>query len=153
MADPTLDSFSILITNPLLQQPNFTPDKSTWDNLKFAGKLVLIQDANLIDSLFVYHNHIEQRTIHVQEGMQTYTRNTIGPYLIHFDNLQLIPDGSKGKPRKKPTVYSEQIAFNNMIQLRKMLLRTICTNYSIDKATAKALIQMIDRNLNSFPSQ
>ena len=78
--NPLKTSFSNrLLTTTLFAQYGFSPQTSTFDNLKATGKLNLIDNQILVDSLFIYYNDLENLTKQRMEGIETYARNIIGP--------------------------------------------------------------------------
>ena len=82
MYNPKLDSFSVNIATAMMSIASILPESSTWENLKSSGKLVLIRNTELIDSLFIYYNSMSDVTKNLSEAIETYSRNSFGPYFL-----------------------------------------------------------------------
>jgi len=123
----------------LLSTYRFTPQSSTFQNLISTGKLDLITNQTFVDSLFVYYNDLNNYTTQINESVETYSRNTIGPYLMQFD---LVYD----KPSKKPFEYGEDVFIKNAIGYKSRQIKFIKKNYEFNRERAGRLIEMTKGN-------
>ena len=60
----------------------FVQNKFTFDNLISSGKIEILQNQILLDSLMLYYNYNYKNWDTAQKD---YTRNNIAPYLMNFD--------------------------------------------------------------------
>ena len=150
-----LDSLEIEIKNPskvnfsnriwttiLITQYGFSPETSTFDNLKATGKLNLIHNQILVDSLFVYYNDLENYTKQRIESMEAYGRNSVGPYLMNFDEIAF-HEYLTGTPRKSPKAYGNDIFIMNAINLKRWNTHGLRVDYEMVYKRAVSLIEMI----------
>jgi len=63
---------------------NFDQNTTTFDNLVSSGKIELIKNQSLLDSIVIYYNQDYQDW---DTAMRDYTRNIIAPYLINYDHI------------------------------------------------------------------
>jgi len=128
----------------LLGVYRFTPETSTFDNLTSSGKLDILNNQTLVDSLFVYYNDLNNYTKQRNEGLDTYTRNTIAPYLMAFDRIDI---NETNKPLKKPSDYGDDVFIRNGIEIKYLLLNGLLYDYKNVHKRTKNLMQLIDDNL------
>ena len=79
------DRFTILI-NDLLGVPVFVQNSVTYENLISSGKISLITDQSLVNSLFEYYNPGNEY-LNWNDAATHYTRNVFGPFLLEVDHL------------------------------------------------------------------
>ncbi len=77
------------IAYALIAVVSFTPETSTWENLKSTGKINIITQQAVIDSLTSYHNIYTNSTKQWIDANKEYARNHLGPYLMSFDDIRL----------------------------------------------------------------
>lgn len=143
MKNPLKTSFdNRLLTTTLFALYGFSPQTSTFDNLKATGKLNLIENQILVDSLFVYYNDLDNYTKQRINGMETYARNTIGPYLMKFDEVAFHPYLA-GTPKKSPHAYGKDVFIVNAINLKRWNMHGLREDYEIVYQRAVSLIEMI----------
>ena len=143
MKNPVKTSFdNRLLTTTLFELFGFSPQTSTFDNLKATGKLNLIDNQILVDSLFVYYNDLDNYTKQRINGMETYARNTIGPYLMKFDEVAFHPYLA-GTPKKRPSAYGKDVFIVNAINLKRWNMHGLREDYEIVYQRAVSLIEMI----------
>jgi hypothetical protein len=142
IADSSLQRFSkpqILYT--LLGTYGFSPETSTFDNLIATGKLELIQNQSFVDSMFVYYNTLNNRVKQNNEGIVFYSRNTIGPYVLQFDDIE--------NPQLKPITYSKKPFFRNVISIRKGQLSLLKKDYEKSIRRCKNLMNAINEQMKN----
>lgn len=117
---------------------SFTPQTSTFDNLLSTGKLDLITNQSLVDSIFVYYNDLNNYPQQRIASIETYTRNTIGPYLLKFDGV------FGNEIRKKPIEYGNDVFINNAIDAKKFMIGGLKEDYHFAYERSKRLMHLID---------
>ena len=100
--DRPKDSLEILLVNALLSTNGFSPEITTWENLQNTGKIDIINNQALVDSLYIYHNFNENYVKVWMESDQSYSRLNIAPLLMRNFNLN----------------YDSQLRFESDLQLR-----------------------------------
>lgn len=78
--DEFLDNFYYLS-----ELVDFNPTRGTFDGLISSGKIELINNHNLLDTLFSYYNANEYKGW--DSSLEDYSRNVIIPYLLGFDHI------------------------------------------------------------------
>ena len=61
---------------------NVNSETSVIEDLKSTGNLSLISNKKIIDSVLVYYKGIDETKVGINNSIQTYARETIGPYLM-----------------------------------------------------------------------
>ncbi len=88
-------------TNSLLTTFPFIPEKTTIDELKSSGKLNLIENRQVKDTLLLYYNYIDTSIFNLNTSLVEYSRNIIAPFLMTNYTLEynypgkLITENSK----------------------------------------------------------
>ncbi len=142
IADSSLKSFSkpkILFT--LMYTFGFSAETATFDNLIATGKLELLENQTFVDSMFVYYNALDHHTRRRSEGIETYSRNTIGPYIFEFDDIE--------NPQLKPINYSKVPFFKNAITYRKYTLSELKENYKTSFTRCLNLLKSINEQIKN----
>lgn len=141
--NPKLEKFSndSLIFN-LFSVFSFTPQTSTFDNLLSTGKLDLIINQALVDSIFVYYNDLNNYPQQRISSIETYTRYTIGPYLLKFDGV------FGNKVQKKPGEYGKDVFVKNAIEAKKFMIEGLKLDYDFAFNRSNRLMQLIDEEIH-----
>ena len=145
--NPELDSFSVNFVVPIVYRPEFTPDKTAWDNLKFSGKLVLIGNEEFVDSVFLYYQKIDVLKNAIA-AVETYSRETFGPFLI--ENIPVrIPTSSvtKTRPPLRPYSYKENEALISILAVKQALLKGPLNNVLVCRSIAEGLLRQIHQEI------
>ncbi|WP_455170573.1 DUF6090 family protein [Aegicerativicinus sediminis] len=138
-----LDSFS----NPgtglaMVSVFSFSPQTSTFDNLLSTGKLELITNQSLVDSIFTYYNDLKNFTLQRNQSIETYSRESIGPYLLSHPggifNMKLIPETYRTDP-----------FFINALELRKKSINSLLSDYNEILQRSVNLISLITNELKT----
>jgi hypothetical protein len=120
-------------TSSLLTTFPFIPEKATIDELKSSGKLNLIANKQIKDSLLLYYNYIETSIFNLNTSLIEYSRNIIAPFLMSNYTLEyyypgrLITENSKivnFNPERKQNQF-----LNNAIKYRIAILSTLKIDY------------------------
>lgn len=132
----------------LLGTFGFNSETSTFDNLISTGKLGLIKNQKTVDSIFVYYNQLENKTKRLNEAIEYYSRNTIGPYLMNFDHIVLDdssnPENHFDLPIKRPYDYAQDLFIINAIGVKQNLSKSLKESYASHLRRADNLIRMLE---------
>lgn len=118
----------------------FQPQTSTFDNLISTGKLELISNQSIVDSLFNYYNDLNNYTNQQLAADETYTRQTIGPKLLEIEGG--IFKGSKSSMSK-----DEEFFILNAIDLKRFLINGILFYYQNTLIRNRTIHQMISSEI------
>ena len=151
--DPEIDSFSVKPTDAMIGLAGMVSQTATWENLKSTGKLSLLQNQMLIDSLYNYYNYYDNSVIGIIDGLRHYTRETVTPFLIQFDDIS-IQSSVEYYPEtpahaRKPMDYSNSRGFRNIARLRILLLSALIERYNEFERLNKGILALIDSELNT----
>ena len=119
----------------------FTPQKSTMDNLLATGKLDLIKDQALVDSLFVYYNDLNNYPEQINASNELYSRGTFGPKLME------VPGGVFGLKKSELSVDESEFLLN-MIQMKQHINSGLVGAYILAKSRADHLLTIIEKNID-----
>ncbi|WP_228850913.1 DUF6090 family protein [Aegicerativicinus sediminis] len=138
-----LDSFSNPSTGlAMVGVYKFSPQTSTFDNLLSTGKLELIRNQSLVDSIFTYYNDLKNFTLQRNESLETYTRETIGPYLLK-------QPGGIFSMKKIPDSYRSDPFFINALEFRKISISALTDDYKDVLSRSINLISLISNELKN----
>lgn len=147
-----LEYFSIDITVPLLRTTKAPLERSTWDNLISTGKISLIQNKEVSDSLFQYYYKYEEEVEGWNEAITQYSREITAPFLLQFDDINYaafdteLEVPSLGK--KTIAEYRNEEMFRNLIRFRISSLKNVAVRYERSLTRARNLLQMIEQQLD-----
>jgi len=151
MKNPSLKYFSIDISEPLLDIYGISLETTTWENLKSTGKIDLIENKDLVDSLYNYYNSFNNQTTEENQATITYTRNTVGPFLMKFDDISGGADSTLsdlgGVQQKPPYVYGKSVFFRNIIRFRYGFMVSLISYYKSDNERASHLIHELSKEI------
>ena len=151
MKDETLVKFSVELSGPLLSVVGTDLETTTWENLKSTGKLGLIKNAILVDSLQTYFKKFENVNQNWVEGFQSYNRGILAPKFFEFDDLAFFaPEGSfldEDIQQLAPIKYGEKVFFRNAVRFRIGALRSIKTVFEADLTRAIAMLDMFNKEI------
>ena len=74
---------------------NFEPTRGTFDGLISSGKIELINNQDLLDTLFSYYNESSYEAW--DSALKDYSRNVIMPHLLEFDHIPNVTDINEGE--------------------------------------------------------
>lgn len=139
--DSGIDTFSEPFGIPLLSVHGFTAQTSTMDNLISTGKLDLLQDQVLVDSLFVYYNDLKNFPEQLNNSNDTYTRDTIGPFMLALE-------GGIFKLQKNTLNDLDKRYLINAIELKAYINSRLKEEYEVALGRADRIIQSIRSRLD-----
>ncbi len=157
-----IDSFLLIIRNPfdyktsdldgyyksLWYFQRFTPNESAMTNLISSGKINIIENQDLLETVLGYYKTIDEQTASVDEALASYSRNQIGPYLMKFDFMDSNAIKSEYRKRKSLLEYHQDPAIENLAFARIQLMNTQKAYYNRQINNAKRLLEMINIELN-----
>ena len=131
---------------------DFNPTRGTFDGLISSGKIELINNQNLLDTLFSYYNDSEYEGW--DSSLKDYSRNVIIPYLLGFDHIS---NGSLSEvidymqfdiskfnvPSKSLDDYKNDLFLLNGLRFKIQM-------FEGQKAAYTELIKVIDSLINSI---
>ncbi|MCP9198592.1 DUF6090 family protein [Gramella sp. GC03-9] len=120
----------------------FSPQKSVIENLIATGKLDLIKNQKLVDSLYVYYNYLNNFTSQWNNSNDVYTRETIGPTLLKMK-------GGIYHLEKAALTQEDKIFIQNAIDIKTNINSGILQSYQRTLTRAENIIKMIKKELNS----
>lgn len=153
MENRALKSFSIDISGPLMYTYGVTLENTTWENLKATGKIDLIRNKNLVDALYSYYNTFNNTSQNEAQAIVDYTRYTVGPFLMKFDDIFFAQQSksilhSLGKTQQKPPYeYGKSVFLRNCIRLRYSFLTVLKSTYESDNKRAIRLIRELKKEI------
>ncbi|MBN2769230.1 MAG: hypothetical protein JXR90_00890 [Spirochaetes bacterium] len=153
MRNPSLKSFSIDISGPLTYTYGISLENATWKNLMSTGKIDLIENKNLVDTLYSYYNHFSNNGNAQNQAVIDYTRNTVGPFLMKFDDISFLIQSKSiihylGKTQQKsPYEYGKNVFIRNTIRLRYSFLSYLKSFYKSDNKRASHLIHELSQEI------
>jgi hypothetical protein len=151
-----IDSFLIIVRNPFTYETSaldkyykqlwlferFTPNKGALNNMISSGKINLIQNEELLNSILNYYKTIDEQSASVDEAISVYSRNQIGPYFMKFDFMDskvLTPH----RKRKSLLEYHMDPQIENLISARLVMMDIQNIYYNGQIETAGKLIKQI----------
>lgn len=138
---------------------NFNQNKTTFDNIVSTGKINILKNQTLTDSLINYYNSTYQNW---DTAMKDYTRNIIAPFMLNFDH---IPQGNGVlenvgdftvininefdiKPKTNDD-YKNEIFIINILRQKLMNIEGQNLEYSKLQKSMDRLLHMIQRELDN----
>jgi hypothetical protein len=152
-----IDSFLLIIRNPLEYETSdldeyykslwfferFTPNKSALTNLLSSGKINIIQNENLLESILAYYKTIDEQKASIDEALASYSRNQIGPYIMEFDFMDSNVVTTEYRKRKSLLEYHQEPAIENFVMARIQLMNTQKIYYERQISNAENLLELI----------
>ena len=154
--DINKEAFSVDITSPLLSTYKRSIERSTWDNLISTGKISLIQNNAVSDSLFKYYYAYENNILGWNEAQTHYTRQMIAPFLMEFDDTNWdafnitaanLGDDVPLLMKKSISEYRDEALFRNILRFKISTLESVKQVYIEILLKAKSLMSLIDQEL------
>ena len=147
------DSLHLLLVNSLLSTNGFSPETTTWDNLQNTGKIDIINNQGLVDSLYIYHNFNESKIKVWMESDQSYSRLNIAPFLMRNFNLNYgVPSDSqlhfKSDYDEISSLNNQEdlLYFKNALRYKNNASLTFLSLFEIQKKRAKYILGLIEEN-------
>jgi len=151
MKDETLSKFSVDLSRPLISAVGMNLETTTWENLKSSGKLSLLKNATLLDSIQTYYNQFENVNKNWTDGFQSYNRGILAPKVFEFDDFSFFtPKSNLNKEdvqRLPPKAYNENVFFRNAVRYRIGALESIKNIFEDDLDKAISMIDMLTEEI------
>jgi len=132
-SDSTTINQNVAFTNSLLTTFSFLPEKATVEDLKSSGKLNLLANKIVKDTLLSYYNYVDTRINALNTSIVTYARDIIAPFLMTDYTLEYnYPESLITKKSKIVSLNSEQKEnqfLKNAVKYRIALLSSLKANY------------------------
>jgi len=132
-SDSTTINQNVAFTNSLLTTFSFLPEKATIEDLKSSGKLNLLANKIVKDTLLSYYNYVDTRINALNTSIVTYARDIIAPFLMTDYTLEYsYPESLITKKSKIVSLNSEQKEnqfLKNAVKYRIALLSSLKANY------------------------
>jgi TfoX/Sxy family transcriptional regulator of competence genes len=133
----TSDSIAInqdvAFTTSLVTTFTFVPEKATIDDLKSSGKLNLLENKKVKDTLLSYYNHVDARINALNTSIITYARDIIAPFLMANYTIEYgYPESlitEKSKIVSLTTAQKENQFLNNAVRFRIFILSSLKASY------------------------
>jgi hypothetical protein len=131
---------------------NFVQTRGAFEALISSGKLQLISNQKILDSLTAYYNDNGYKPW--DNSLTEYTRNIIIPYLLNFDHIPIGVDynpvdiSKSSIPGKTLTDYKQDQFIINAVRLKIQLADGQKYAYSLVQAQIDSLINTIDKELS-----
>jgi hypothetical protein len=132
---------------------NVTPETTVIDDLKSTGKLSVIKNKALTDSLLTYYNSIESTKESLNSSLRTYARESIGPYLMSNYAVLFNNDTISAQVLKKHPLTIEQLSNDrflvNALGYRRSILTGLRAQYSYIDRLAKNILSLISTEIDN----
>ena len=128
----------------LMYSSRFITNQTAFNNLSSIGKMDIIKNDSITEGLFLYYRHAQIIKESVQDGLDTYNRNTFGPKILDFDYLNP-PPGFDGKSIEEYTAYP---LFMNGIDVKKSMFQLLKRNYLDQIKKAEDIAEIINIELD-----
>ncbi len=152
-SDSTTINQNIAFTTSLVTTFTFVPEKATIDDLKSSGKLNLITNKKVKDTLLSYYNYVDSRINAVNTSIVTYARDIIAPSLMANYTLEYgYPESLITEKSKIISLNSEQKAsqfLNNAVKFRLFILSVLKEDYEDLIIQINKLQVTLDTEINS----
>ena len=146
------DYFSRLFSN-MNYTSNFEFNQITFNEISNSGKLKLIKNQTLVDSLFKYYDNSSFKP--VEEALNFHTRDNVRSYTMGYDYMVLGRDIDKNPASdfniqpKSLTDYSSDVRIINYIRFKILLFTFIIDRYDQLMNNASYLITLINEELSN----
>lgn len=151
--DITKDSLELLLVDALLSTNGFSPEITTWNNLQNTGKIDIINNQALVDSLYIYHNYNESHIKVWMESDQSYSRLNIAPLLMTNFNLNYnVPPDSQLRfesDGRKINSFNNQeglLYFKNSLRYKNNASLSLLSLFETQKKRATNILALIREN-------
>ena len=148
--DSSRTHFTIDLTSPLVSTFRRSLERATWDNLISTGKISLISNQTIADSLFNYYHSYDDGPELWNEATTQYTRNIIAPFILDFDDISygaLIEENSQFLPKRPITEYRSETMFRNIVRFKRSAITGVKNSYEESKIQAESILRMINSEL------
>ena len=130
---------------------NVNAETSVIEDLKSTGNLNLISNKKLIDSMLIYYKGINQTQLGIHNSLQTYARETIGPYLmmryeVVFNDKPMYT-GNSTAPVLSSSAFREDIFLINALGYRNSILTGLQVNYQLTLERARNILELLNKEI------
>ena len=139
---------------PRIFMSTFNVDSETAviEDLKSTGNLSLISNKRLIDSILIYYKGINQTKVGIHNSLQTYARETIGPYLmmryeVVFNDQPVYSDGTASN-ELTTDAFREDLFLTNALGYRKSIITGLEINYRATLRRGRNMLEMLGKEID-----
>lgn len=150
--DQQLKRFSVDLYEPLLSVFSMDLETTTWQNLISTGKISLLKNPLLMDSLQTYYTRFDIVNKSWQEGFKSYNRNILAPKFFEFDDLTFFrptPNTLQDVQLLQPYKYGQEVFFRNAIRFRIGATQSIQKVFKDDFERAINMLEMLKAEIES----
>lgn len=133
-------TFNSAVVVKLISIYRFSPQKSTMDNLISTGKLDLIRNQAVVDSLFVYYNDLNNYPAQRNTSDETYSRETFGPKLLQMP-------GGIFHLKKSMLSSADSLFISNVLQMKFLSMEGLQRDYRFSFERANRIITLLNAEI------
>ena len=135
---------------------DFNPTRGAFDGLISSGKIELINNQNLLETLFSYYNDNVYKSW--DGALKDYSRNVIMPYFLGFDHISNITDENEGEYFTQFDVSKFSVQGKTIDDYKNSLfiingLRKKIQIFEGQRSAYKELLKDIDSLINSIDEE
>ena len=135
---------------------DFNPTRGAFDGLISSGKIELINNQNLLETLFSYYNDNVYKSW--DGAVKDYSRNVIMPYFLGFDHISNITDENEGEYFTQFDVSKFSVQGKTIDDYKNSLfiingLRKKIQIFEGQRSAYKELLKDIDSLINSIDKE
>lgn len=132
---------------------NVNSETSVIEDLKSTGNLSLISNKKIIDSVLVYYKGIDETKVGINNSLQTYARETIGPYLmmkyeVAFNGQTVYSSVKTNKSILTTNALREDLFLTNALGYRKSILTGLRFNYLATINRASQILDLLNSEID-----
>jgi len=132
---------------------NVNSETSVIEDLKSTGNLSLISNKKIIDSVLVYYKGIDETKVGINNSLQTYARETIGPYLmmkyeVTFNGQTEFSSQKTNKSILTTTALREDLFLTNALGYRKSIITGLRFNYLVTINRASQILDLLNSEID-----
>jgi hypothetical protein len=132
---------------------NVNSETSVIEDLKSTGNLSLISNKKIIDSVLVYYKGIDETKVGINNSLQTYARETIGPYLmmkyeVTFNGQTEFSSQKTNKSILTTTALREDLFLTNALGYRKSIITGLRFNYLATINRASQILDLLNSEID-----
>ena len=140
-------------TSSFLGSYNFTPVKTTIDELQSSGKLNLIKSKLIKEKLLSYYSYIENNPSDLNRSLVTYSRENIAPHLMVNYPLNFTSSlNSEGSINEAPTrisIDNKSHFIKNALNYRLYVLNALLAQYQQLQIDIEAMIKLVNQDIRN----
>jgi Family of unknown function (DUF6090) len=129
----------------LMFSSRFNTNKTAFNNLMSIGKMNIIQNDSITESLFLYYRRVLKIKEGLAEAIDAYNRNTYGPKILEFDYLNT----SSNFKTKSLEDYANYPLIINSLNFKNFMFTLLLNEHKEQINNAASIIKLINSELKS----